>query len=386
MMSMPSNRLRISTSLLIGAALLAGCGHEEKRGELPVLRGVATERVAASRLAEVHPAVATVQSRTTSVVSARMMGDVVAIHVGEGDRVRQGEALLEIDSREVSAGLRKASAGIEETDRAIAAADAASAAAEANRKLATSTWERFKILRERRSVSPQEFEEVEARYRGAEAEADRAAETLGALRAKRGQAVADASTAATHASYARIIAPIGGIVASKSVDVGSQAVPGMPLMVIEDDGHFEAVATVEESLSGGIRPGDAVAVRIEAIGATLAGRVSRVVPALDPSTRTSIVKIDLPGDARLRSGLFAEVEFPRGERRGVTVPAGSIVRRGQLEGVFVADEKGVVRLRLVRTGRELGMRVEILSGLDAGERILSDASRGLDGARLEGRP
>jgi RND family efflux transporter MFP subunit len=382
-MSRLTEAVNTIAGLLVVSALLAGCSAEKKTDPAPVVTGVRVEQAAETTLPQVHPAVATLRATTTSPISAKLLGNVVAVHVKEGDRVGRGDLLIEIDSREVAAGTAKASAGIEEMDRAIAAAEAGASAAEVNRKLATSTWERFRSLRERRSVSPQEYDEVEARYQAATADATRAAESLQALRAKRRQVAADLSTANTFASYARITSPIDGIVASKSVNVGGQAAPGMPLLVVEDDRSFEADALVEESLSARMRPGDRVRVRIDAIGATLDGTITRVVPALDPATRTSMLKIALPADARLRSGLFAEVEFPVGERKGITVAESAIVRRGQLEGVYVVGEGEIASLRLVKSGRARDGRVEILSGLNAGEVVVLDGSQIRDGSRVE---
>src|SRR5207253_2269114 len=118
-------------------------------------------------------------------------------------------------------------------------------AAEANQALAASTFNRYRALLERRSVSPQEFDEVQAKYRVADAEAERASRMLAALAARKNQvlaridqAKADVSSAHVFASYARVASPMNGIVIARQAEVGTMASPGSPLITIEDDSHY----------------------------------------------------------------------------------------------------------------------------------------------------
>ena len=126
-------------------------------------------------------------------------------------------------------------------------------------------------------------------------------------------------------------------------------------------------------------------VRIDALGAEdLVSRVEEVVPTADPASRSYIVKIGLGARKGLRSGLFGRAFFPGDERQVLTVPRKSVVERGQLKGVVVVDGARVAGLRLITTGREDGERVEVLSGLTAGERIvLEGGERVADGSRVE---
>jgi multidrug efflux pump subunit AcrA (membrane-fusion protein) len=324
---------------------------------------------------------------------------VTALHVREGDRVRAGQLLVEIDNRDANAHLQKANAGLREAQEALAeveqsinAAQSARSAAEANKRLASATLNRYQALLERKSVSPQEFDEVKAKYQVAEAEADRAEKVLQMLAAKKSQvaarvdqAKAEIANAQINAGYARITAPASGVVTAKSIEVGATATPGAPLLTIEDDVNYRLEAAVEESKLSRIRLNDAVRVRIDAIGdEELTGTVAEILPAADPASRSYTVKIALPARRMLRPGLYGKARFISGQKQAILVPHTSVVQRGQLTGVFAVDDKGISRLRLVKTGKSYGDRVEILSGLNEGERIVIDGAANVnDGSRVQ---
>jgi multidrug efflux system membrane fusion protein len=130
-----------------------------------------------------------------------------------------------------------------------------------------------------------------------------------------------------------------------------------------------------------------VPVVIDALARSFDGRVAEIIPAADPTTRTVTVKLDLAGASGLRSGLFGRAWFPADERVGLRVAASALMVRGQLVGVYVVDAQGVARLRLVTAGERRAGRVEILSGLAAGERIVVEGvERVSDGTRIAAVP
>ncbi|MBI5018547.1 MAG: efflux RND transporter periplasmic adaptor subunit [Deltaproteobacteria bacterium] len=388
------------TAIAALGLLAAACGKPEgfKPEAVPTVRGVGVEVMRPLAVRDVYEAVGTVRSCTTAVLSTKVMGTVVAVPVREGDRVRAGQVLVEIDSRDTQtqvekarAGIREATEGLEEVDRATGAADQAVIAAQANRKLAAATYARFDRLIQRQAVSQQEFDEVEARTVAATAEAARAAEmreTLVAKRkqilAKRDQALADLSNAQLYVGYARVTAPAAGVVAAKTAEVGTLAAPGVPLITLED-ALYRLEASVEDSRVAHLRVGDRVPVRIEAAGTReLEGRVSEIAPVADPATRSLTVKIDLPPGLGLRSGLFGRALFPAGEHVTLTVPCSAVVEQGQLTGVWALDAGNTAHLRLITVGKARGDRLEVLSGLSEGDRIVAEgAGRVRDGARVE---
>jgi multidrug efflux pump subunit AcrA (membrane-fusion protein) len=383
------------------AMFVSACGKKpQATAETPaVVTGVQFETVASSSVNDVYEATGTVRAKTSTVLSSKIMGTVMALRVREGDRVNAGQVLIEIDNRDAAAQLQKAQAGLRQAEQAVAEADqavnaasSAKAAAEANQRLANATLARYQTLLEKKSVSPQEFDEIRARAQVADAEVSRAEKMLEMLAARKKQAQAqteqakaDIAAAQIFSSYARIASPISGVVVSKQIEVGATATPGAPLLTIETASQYRLEVAVEESQIGKIKLKDPARVRIDAIGGEeLAGTVAEILPAADPMSRSYTVKIDVTSPSQLRSGLYGTARFAGGERQALTVPAKAVAQRGQLTGVFVVDEANIARLRLVKTGKSFGDRVEVLSGLNEGERIAVDGVAKLnDGNRVQ---
>ena len=393
--------MKLVVFVILATVMTMSCSRKaQPEPPAAILSGLKTETLQTSLVDDYYEAVGTVQARNRSVVAAKVMGNIVALHVREGDSVRAGQTLIEIDNRDAGIQLQKTQAGmresqdsLEEVERSIRAAESGRAAAKANESLAMSTFQRYQTLFERHSVSPQEFDEVRARYEVAKAESERAERLLQAtvarqnqMKARIDQAKADVANARVYVGYSRIAAPIDGVVVSRQADVGYLATPGMPLLTIENNSRYQLYASVEESRLGTIHLNDQVHVLLEALANTeLNGTVEEIVPAADPATRSYIVKIALPntGDIHLRSGLYGKARFVAGQRKILSVPQTAVTQQGQLVGVFVVDQSGVARLRLVKTGRVYGNQVELLSGLNEGEEIISEVITSVrDGIRV----
>ncbi len=391
------------------AIMITSCKKKEERAiEKPsTVHGVKMETIKLSPVEEEYEAVGTVRSKTTSVLSSKTVGSILAIHVREGDRVRTAQLLIEIDDRDSRAQVQRAKAGLrevqdaqEEIEQNIRAAESAREAAEAGRSLAAATFKRYNALLEERSVSQQEFDEVQAKLKVAQAELDRAERMLQALIARKSQilakteqAKADVANAQVFLTYTRITAPISGIITAKQADIGALAAPGVPLLTVEDDTRYRLEVAVEESQVKNIPVGIPAKVEIEAIGQQLVSRVTEVVPAADPATRSYTVRIDLPTPGKievsrnLRSGLFGRARFAVGKKQAVIVPQTAIVRQGQLVGLYAIDREGIAHLRLVKIGKTDADRVEVLSGLNEGDRIAVDHIKEIaDGTRVQNSP
>jgi membrane fusion protein, multidrug efflux system len=394
-------RLLILTLLLLVAAGPA-CGRKENSAvEKPApVKEVRTETAARSSVDDLYEAAGTVRSRTTTTLSSRTVGTVLAVHAREGDRVHRGQLLIEVDERDSQAQLQKARAGLLETQEAIGevdqnirAAESAVEAAEAGRNLAATTYKRYKDLLDLRSVSPQEYDEALSRLKVAEAEVTRVVRMLDSVRARKSQVLArieqaraDVSAGQIMTGYGRISSPMAGVVTAKHADVGLLAAPGVPLLSLEDAEHYRLEASVEESMTGRIRVGSAVRVSFDALGGKeWPCRVSEMAPGADPTSRSYLVRIDLPeGTPSLRSGLYGKARFPLGSKSVLTVPQTAILTRGQLTGVYAVDGEGLARFRLVQTGKPVGSRIEILSGLSEGNRIVAEKPEALeDGTKVK---
>jgi RND family efflux transporter MFP subunit len=219
---------------------------------------------------------------------------------------------------------------------------------------------------------------VKARYQAALARRDM-------KRAGQTQAKAALAQAHTSFSYTRILAPFDGVVTERKADPGALASPGLPIFTVEAQGHYRLEATVNENDLRYVRMGEQVPVVVDALETSeLEGKVAQIVPAADPGSRSFLAKIDLPADARLRSGLFGRAQFSRGKRSSLLIPQTAVLERGQLQGVYVLDPNKIADLRYVTLGKTTGPEVEVLAGLQEGERVVAKpGDLDLSGKRIE---
>ena len=373
--------------LPIPVLLLTSCGSEPARRatqpQAPPL-AVQVAAVTSQDWPTSYEATGTVRARTTATVSSKVMGYVQQVSVQVGDRVRQGQALITLDARDLDVNLRRAEAGGAEVQSAIPELENATAAAKANLDLAQTTFDRMKELAAKKSISNQEMDEASARLKAAEANYEMMRSRRAQITSKAAVVEQEVRAAGIMRDYAKLAAPFNGVVITRTVEPGNLATPGAPLLTIEQDGLYRLEASVDESKLASVRVGQAVEAVLEA-DRKLKARVSEIVPSVDAASRTYIVKLDLPATPNLRTGMFGRAIFPLGVQKVVAVPLAALTERGQLQSVFVVED-GVAHTRLVTTGRRTGNAVEVLSGLTAGEKVVLPVPVGLqDGARVEVR-
>ena len=364
---------RLVPLAVVLAGGLSGCSSEPQpvAAAPEIVHNVSVLPVQRADVPDLLEAVGTVRAAQTSQLASQMAGSIVEIRVHEGDRVRRGQVLAVVDDAQPRAALDQATAVENAAGQELAASDSDLA-------LAQSTLQRYQNLYDKKSVSPQEFDEVKARYQAAVAHRDRT---------QAGQAQAKAALAQAHTSfsYTRIVAPFDGVITEKKADPGTLASPGIPIFVIEGMGHYRLEATVNENDLRFVRMGQQVPVVVDALqNPELKGKVTQIVPAADPGSRSFLVKIELPSDAQLRSGLFGRAQFSRGQRSSFVIPRTAVMERGQLQGVYVLDQNKVAGLRYVTLGKTSGPQVEVLAGLQEGERFVAQPGvLDLSGKRIE---
>lgn len=284
----------------------------------------------------------TVRARNETVVSSRITATIRAVTVRAGDRVAAGDLLVQLDSRALQAR-------VEQQRESAAAAEARLAEVE-------SRYQRVRSLLQRGVVAQAEMDRAEADLRSARADLARAREAI--------------AEATTELSYASIRAPIDGRITDRFADPGDTAVPGAPLLRLYDPASLRLEADVRESLTSGLALGQGLNARVDALGREFRVTVDEIVPSAEPGTRTFRVKAALPPTEDLYPGMFGRLLIPTGERRRLYVPGEAVFRLGQLEFVRVAVDGHAVR-RYVRTGsRTADGQVEVLSGLQEGERVV----------------
>jgi RND family efflux transporter MFP subunit len=362
----------INIALLFAAALaLTSCGKEPgpKEIERPVVRGVSVERLTPATIDESYDASGTVTAKTVSSISSRVMGTVTAVHVKEGQRVKAGELLLILDARDLQEKVMAAESAYNEALRALGSSTE-------KRDLARKTYARFEKLHEQNALSTQELDNVETQKNVAELEYQR-------IQSMVKRADAGLKEAMVYKGFSRITSPIDGIVSSKKTDTGNMATPGMTLMMVEDDSAYKVEASVDERFLNTMVTG--MNAQVIVAGRTVEGRVVEIVPSVDPVSRTFVVKLEVEGGA-LRSGQYVKVSFATGRKESLLVPADAVVRKGQLTGVYRVDQRGLVTYRLIKAGKMHGQSLEVLSGIESGDRIVTgNIKNAIDGGFLEGQ-
>ena len=359
----------------IGLAVAGLMGCSESKPPAPAapekVYGLALLQVQKATVPDLVEATGTVRAALSAQLASQVMGTITRVNVQEGDHVRRGEVLVSIDEAQQQAAYTSAKAGLQASQESIAAADADYA-------LADATMKRYQMLYDKKSVSPQEYDEVKTRLAAAQARRD-------AAHAGRTQAEAGVSQASTAMGFTRVRAPFDSIVISKLAEPGAMAAPGVPLLVVEDPSRFRLEASVDESKMGAVKLGVTVPVVIDALGdQPIEGKVTQIVPAADPSSRSFTVKIDLPANPQIRSGLFGRAQFPQGQREAIRIPKSAVLSRGQLQAVYVVGSDQLASLRYVTLGAGLGNQVEVLSGLQSGDRIVAQpGDRELSGKQVE---
>ncbi|MCJ7601982.1 MAG: efflux RND transporter periplasmic adaptor subunit [Desulfobulbaceae bacterium] len=366
---------KIVKVLVIAALALLPAGCRDKPGpgsaevKRPLVSGVQSAEVVVSEIDDYYESSATVKAKTESVVAARMMGTVTMLDAKEGDRVKAGQLLLALDDRDVRQKINAAQAALAEAENAVAAAAK-------QKELARTTYERFKKLFDGKALTRQELDEAQTRMQVAEFEYERYREMV--KRARAGLA-----EARVYQDFTRVSSPVDGVVSTKQIELGTMVMPGVPLFTIEDNSSFRLEIGVNETLVDRLTQGLPVAVTIPATGMSLPGKISDVVPAVDPRTRNFLVKIDVAAPG-LQSGMYANVRIPVGKRSAVLLPQDIIVEKGQLTGVYTVDGSNVITYRLVRLGRLYGDKQEILAGLQPGEKVITGGvDRAVDGGLLQ---
>jgi RND family efflux transporter MFP subunit len=329
-----------------------------------------------------------VAARESASISSRLVATIAAIRVNAGDRVRSGDVLLTLDARDITAQTRQADAAAVAAEKALTQARAQQSAAEAEHRLATAWQTRIAALHARNSATDQERDEAEARLSAAAARLAGAQAGIEGAEAHLAAARAALGVATATESFTTVRAPFDGLVTERLTDPGNLAAPGVPLLRMDSDGTRQVIVRLDESRAGYVHPGDRVTVAIPAPADRVAenggieGVVAEVARAVGADQRAFTVKVNVPPTVTARTGSFARVIFRGAPRRALVVPAHAIQRHGQVSSVYVVRD-GIARLRLIQVGASSTEGVEVLSGLDTGESIVtSPLMRLVDGAKV----
>ncbi|NTW48811.1 MAG: efflux RND transporter periplasmic adaptor subunit [Chlorobiales bacterium] len=338
--------------LIAAAGFVSACGKDEALK--PVDEGqpvsVKTAQVVAEATEEPIVYSAAVEAGDRAEIATKVMGRVEAIYVKEGDFVKAGQMLMKIASKDIDAKLAQ-------TEAQIAATTAQYQNAEKNLK-------RFESLVTQNAATQKEMDDVRLGYEAALAQ-KKAAEEM-------------KNEVVELSRYVRLTAPFSGVVTAKMVDVGDLTSPGYPVMTVESTGDMIVTASVPESEIGFWQAGMPAKVMIPASSGgnqdqIYEAKITQVVSSADPATHQFKIKAKMTSpDKSIKPGMFARIMVGKSTQKTLMVPKSAVFTRGQLEGIFVVDKDNRARLRWIRTGREMGGYIEVLTGLDSGESVVLD--------------
>jgi len=284
--------------------------------------------------------VGSIYSHKETMIATRMMGYIKKINVEEGDIVKKGQLLFEVDPSDIESQIQQAESGV--------------LSAKIQHLDAKADYERFKELKEKGAVPDRDFEKMKLKME------------LTELQLK--MASAQLEQAKAQLKYTSVTAPIDGIVVQKMAKEAELAKPGHPVLVLSDINELRARAMVKESDIPHISVGMPVEIYVSAMDKTIKSKIASLVPSGDPATHSYMIRADLPDMQGVLPGMYAKIAIDLKERSGVVVPAGSITQRGGITGVFV-DERGTARFYPVTIKNRMKRDVEV-EGLDAGVKVL----------------
>lgn len=342
--------------LIIGlTTMLAACGSDE--AELPPEQepvAVEVETLAETAYPKLTRFTGTVAGTERIPLSTRMMGRVDAVLAEEGTQVEAGQTLVRISADDVKAQRRQVESQKREAEAAL--------------RNARTQFARLDTLLQRGSATQQAYDNAEAQYERAESRVNALEDRL--------DEIDDAL------SYTTVTAPAAGTIVDKRIERGAMAAPGQPLLMLEVSRLLEVRTQVPEHAINRIANGDTVRVAVPAASDTLQGHVNEINPSATPASRQFRVRVMLHDPpSTVKSGMYAQVLHESGTEQRLAVPTESLVERGELTGVYTVTDDGHALLRWVRTGAPRGDRVEVLSGLSAGDRYVQRA----EGRLYDGR-
>ncbi|MBN2690048.1 MAG: efflux RND transporter periplasmic adaptor subunit [Gammaproteobacteria bacterium] len=283
----------------------------------------------------------TVEPNTTGKLAAQIVGKIDNVFVKNGDNVKKGELLIKIDSRDYVAKLAAAK-------QAVEAAKALFAEQKNNIKRMQNMLKKSYISHSLYDQSLAAFLQSKANLLGAEKVYDQAKVAL---------------------SYCKITAPANGVILSRNVDPSDQASPGKILLTIQTSTLLHMAVNVPAMFMHKLKLGDVI--NLEVNGKNLLGKVSEIAPNIDSDSRTFLMKIAIRAkEGDLFSGSYGYADLPIGERQAVVIPTKAVVTVGQLELVKIIHNGDIIRT-FITTGQAVdGDKIEVLSGLEGGEKVL----------------
>lgn len=314
-------------------------------------------------------------------VHAKVAGYIKAIYVDVGTHVRQGQTLAILEVPELAAQLAGADAAVRRANEEIGRAQGDLERAKSSHAAAHLAFQRLSDAAKTRQglVAQQEIDDAQAKDLEAEAQVSSAKASLSAAQQEMEVAQANQKQVAALSSYTQITAPFAGVVTNRYADTGALVAAGTssstqaaPVVRLAQISTLRLVLPVPESVAAQIHLHDPVKVHVQALNEDIEGRVSRFADSLDLQTRTMETEIDCENrDGRLMPGMYTESELSLSQKpNALTVPLEAVVRNGDDATVLAVNSQNILEERHIKLGLEDNSRVEVLSGLSEGDRVV----------------
>lgn len=354
-------RINIATTIALAGLLFVSSCSSEKSQQTTESSGISAETSVAqlTSVPRTYHFTGTVEGEQRINLSTKVMGRITSFPFDLGDEVSRGEVLLRVKNDNLVAQRNQVEASLAE--------------AEASLKNTRTNYNRIKALYADSSATQKEMDDIETQLGVAEAR-------LKALQSKLAE-IKDLI------DYSVIESPIDGYVVQKMVSEGDMASPGQPLLAVEEVNDLKVLASVPASQIQVFSRGDTLELSVGATGEQFRGTVRSINPSADARSRQFEVEIQIPAAVAAREtvkpGMFADVTLRKGEESLLVVPEEALVSRGQLTGLYTVNDDNELLLRWVRTGQRLDRKVEILSGVQPGERfVIADDQRLREGQKV----
>jgi RND family efflux transporter MFP subunit len=315
-----------------------------------------------------------IQAVTEAPILARAEGYIVQRYVDIGDRVNTGQLLAEIEAPDLDQQVRQAQAAVEQAQADLERARAALEQGRANEALAKVNAERWDKLVKRGAVSQQENDQYQTQYQAQAANARALDRAVAAAQGSLGASRANVARLSELQGYLKVKAPFSGVVTQRNVDVGALVNTGNTLLFrIAQTNLLRTFVNAPQANAPDVHVGQTADLStVELPDRKFHGVVTRTANAIDPASRTLLVEVQVPNpDGKLLPGMYVQVDLnlPRKDPP-LLISADTLVVRQQGTMVAALDENNVVHFERIVVGRDLGDRIEVLSGMSEGQRAI----------------
>jgi RND family efflux transporter MFP subunit len=314
-------------------------------------------------------------------IHAKVAGYIRAIYVDVGSHVKSGQTLAVLEVPELAAQLSGSEAAVQTAAEQIRRAQGDLSRAQSSEAAVHSAFARLKQAADSQAglVAQQEVDDSQAKDLAGAAQVQSAEAELSAARHQMEAAQANQKEYAALSGYMRITAPFDGVITNRYQDTGALVAAGTannttstPVVRLAEISVLRLVLPIPESIAAQIRLGQPIKVRVQALNQDFVGKVSRFADSLNQQTRTMETEVDFQNkDGKLLPGMYVQADVSHDEKKNaLTVPVEAVRQHGENGNVMVVDGQNIVQEKHVKLGQSDGMRIEIISGVSEGERVI----------------